>query len=505
MTYREFELAMADAFRAGGYAVTVTPDGADGGVDLVLNRPVELILVQCKHWKVLKVGVKVVRELYGVMAAQGATGGIVATSGRFTQEARGFAASVNVQLLDHDDVIRMLGLQEVTVGPDSVPTSAGTHTSSEGGVPRCPRCGEPMVIRTTRGGENRGEQFWGCPRFPACRGLVPASGAPLGPPPSTTGLRTMTGRAFSRSPRSHGRQRSRSVAARVALLLVLTVVASVVGGGLMLDAITRPLQRLNTAPSATTTQRTDPRIVTSIPVAVAPHQVAVDPGGRRLYVTHLEDKSLTVIDTSTHTVLSTGALDRQPGAIAFDTKTQTLWVTNFNDATVTLVDPSGSTKATINVGQGPVGVAVDASMGKAFVTNSVDKTVSVIDTNTRKVATTKTLAWEPGAVVVDPVKRAVCIVNPSGMRLWYCHDAYLKLTGVIGPSGDSVAIDSVTHSRYATRSATKTLEVVDGATGKSTTIPVGQSPTGVAVDSGTQLAYVTDHDTKRVLVIQTAE
>ena len=104
MTWREFELAMADVFRARGYVVTLTPDGADGGVDLVLDRPGEHILVQCKHWNVLKVGVKVVRELYGVMAAHGATGGIVVTSGQFTQEARAFAASTNVTLLDRGDV-----------------------------------------------------------------------------------------------------------------------------------------------------------------------------------------------------------------------------------------------------------------------------------------------------------------------------------------------------------------------------------------------------------------
>jgi restriction system protein len=44
-------------------------------------------LVQCKQWKAFKVGVQVVRELYGLMAAHGAAGGFVVTSGRFTDEA----------------------------------------------------------------------------------------------------------------------------------------------------------------------------------------------------------------------------------------------------------------------------------------------------------------------------------------------------------------------------------------------------------------------------------
>jgi restriction system protein len=43
------------------------------------------------------VGVDVVRELYGVMATKGAAGGFVVTSGRFTDDANGFATGRNVR------------------------------------------------------------------------------------------------------------------------------------------------------------------------------------------------------------------------------------------------------------------------------------------------------------------------------------------------------------------------------------------------------------------------
>ncbi|MGZ8943762.1 MAG: NERD domain-containing protein [Methylobacter sp.] len=33
----------------------------------------------------------------------------------------------------------------------------------------CPKCGKPMTLRTARGGENHGKQFWGCSGFPRCR------------------------------------------------------------------------------------------------------------------------------------------------------------------------------------------------------------------------------------------------------------------------------------------------------------------------------------------------
>ena len=34
----------------------------------------------------------------------------------------------------------------------------------------CPRCGSPMILRTAKRGPNPGSQFWGCSRYPKCRG-----------------------------------------------------------------------------------------------------------------------------------------------------------------------------------------------------------------------------------------------------------------------------------------------------------------------------------------------
>ncbi len=36
----------------------------------------------------------------------------------------------------------------------------------------CPKCGSPMVIRETKKGPYKGKQFWGCTKFPQCRGIV---------------------------------------------------------------------------------------------------------------------------------------------------------------------------------------------------------------------------------------------------------------------------------------------------------------------------------------------
>ena len=33
----------------------------------------------------------------------------------------------------------------------------------------CPRCGNKLVLRTAKRGDNAGKQFWGCSGFPKCR------------------------------------------------------------------------------------------------------------------------------------------------------------------------------------------------------------------------------------------------------------------------------------------------------------------------------------------------
>ena len=174
MSWREFEMLVAEAYRMQGYRVTETGGGGpDGGIDLALSKGNEKFFVQCKQWKAYKVGVDVVRELYGVMAAKGATGGFVVTSGRFTDDAKAFAAGRNVQLVDGPQLFALIkqAKQSITATaqqPASKSQMAQPQTVIE---PICPQCGSGMLKRTARKGGNAGGEFWGCSKFPTCRGV----------------------------------------------------------------------------------------------------------------------------------------------------------------------------------------------------------------------------------------------------------------------------------------------------------------------------------------------
>jgi len=164
ISWQEFEELVGEAYRRKGYFVTESGGGgADGGVDLVLKKGGEKLLVQCKHWRIDKVGVKVVRELYGVVAAQGASGGIVISSGSFTQEAWDFASGKPLELIDGRELLEIISSVQWTPMPQS-------QTSNKN---LCPLCGRKMVLRVAKKGSRAGETFWGCSDFPKCRGTKP--------------------------------------------------------------------------------------------------------------------------------------------------------------------------------------------------------------------------------------------------------------------------------------------------------------------------------------------
>ena len=51
--------------------------------------------------------------------------------------------------------------------------------AEKAGAPSCPKCGSTMVSRAVKRGANAGSTIWGCPRYPACRGLIAQDGPVL--------------------------------------------------------------------------------------------------------------------------------------------------------------------------------------------------------------------------------------------------------------------------------------------------------------------------------------
>jgi restriction system protein len=190
--WRQFEQLVGEAFRRQGYVVEETGlGGADGGVDLVLRKGGQRVLVQCKQWKRRQVGVSVVREMAGLLAHHRAHAVKIVCVGTFTRDAEAFARGKSIELIDGMTLLEMINAAKGTHGPAQAPFSRVEPVVPEQqrvpeSVKACPKCGSTLVQRTNRRSR---EHFLGCIQFPRCRGsaaYVPEVSAvesgPAGPP-----------------------------------------------------------------------------------------------------------------------------------------------------------------------------------------------------------------------------------------------------------------------------------------------------------------------------------
>lgn len=114
---RTFERLVAAIYINFGWDTYLTQASKDGGCDVIVKRTDELLgqvacLVECKHYALKnKVGVEIVRALYGVVSDRTATKGVVVTSSKFTRGAKEFVNrnSSRLSLIDYDALVALLG------------------------------------------------------------------------------------------------------------------------------------------------------------------------------------------------------------------------------------------------------------------------------------------------------------------------------------------------------------------------------------------------------------
>ncbi len=125
MSWGQFELLAVEAFRRRGFQITERGSSADDGSrNLQLTRGRQRFLAHCKSWRSATVDIGAVRELYSMVIVSKAQGGFVITTGTFTQEARTFAATRQLQLIDGQTLRELLRDAEgqTTIMPTIIPT-----------------------------------------------------------------------------------------------------------------------------------------------------------------------------------------------------------------------------------------------------------------------------------------------------------------------------------------------------------------------------------------------
>jgi len=91
---RSFECIVEQLYKEMGFDTELTPEKGDGGRDIIAEKNdtgrKEKTLIECKRYK-KPVGVKLVRELMGVISNEKVNKGVIVTSSSFTRGARELA------------------------------------------------------------------------------------------------------------------------------------------------------------------------------------------------------------------------------------------------------------------------------------------------------------------------------------------------------------------------------------------------------------------------------
>lgn len=96
-----FERVVARIFEKQGFSVEITPKTRDGGKDIFIAKQglaSFLFYVECKKYAPDKpVGIDIIQRLYGVISAEKANGGFIATTSYFTKPAKDYIEEYNLE------------------------------------------------------------------------------------------------------------------------------------------------------------------------------------------------------------------------------------------------------------------------------------------------------------------------------------------------------------------------------------------------------------------------
>jgi restriction endonuclease Mrr len=104
LDWRQFERVLGSIFRNQGFQSELGPGSGDGGIDLRLISkdavgPI-ITLVQAKKWHPSRpIPLEIVAALYGVVEAENANRGLIATTSRFLPSAQEFAEARGTRLV----------------------------------------------------------------------------------------------------------------------------------------------------------------------------------------------------------------------------------------------------------------------------------------------------------------------------------------------------------------------------------------------------------------------
>ena len=239
-----------------------------------------------------------------------------------------------------------------------------------------------------------------------------------------------------------------------------------------------------------------------VTVGQNPQSIGYDPLTGSLYVSNLDDGTISVVSAATLHVTDTLHVTGSPIGVVYDSASQVILVTlGSANSLAVLSATNGTVLKTIPVGSFPAGVVLDPVRNEAFVTNYYAGTISAVSMSTFQVVGTVTLAPSsgPGEPALDPANGELFVPNFAGTEVSVVSESTLTVTQniTVGVYPFAAVYDPVTGLVYVTNSVTGNMSVIDPANNSVIgSLPLGELPGGITDNpvDGTIYAANTESD-----------
>jgi YVTN family beta-propeller protein len=223
---------------------------------------------------------------------------------------------------------------------------------------------------------------------------------------------------------------------------------------------------------------------------------SIDPNRRRLYLAHLGDSTLDVVDLETLRVVATvPKVAHIHGVAAVPSAGRVYATATGTNELVTIDADTNAVLARTPTGDFPDGVTYDEADALVLVSNKNDGSITIIDASTNSVVATIEVADETGNVVDDATTGTVyatartpdelVAIDPVMRRI----TRRIRLPGCVGAHG--VSLDTATQRAFVACEHNARLVTVDLHRSRETVnASVGVSPDVLAFDVGLQRLYV---------------
>jgi len=341
-----------------------------------------------------------------------------------------------------------------------------------------------------------------------------------------------------------------AAAAAVAVAIVLVVMASPktkTGGA-------TPTQNPDSLPRLAV-----PTVAETISVGGNPNYVQVTPNGKVAYVTNVDTRAITVLNTATDRVAGTIKIPQgPPEAVSFSADSQTAYVSVYGSHSkpvIVLIDtatgtetgtvpvdnlepgpsatsPDGlylyvpnhnmamgqphdnvldvidlATKAVIGipVKANPHWVVFDKKTGLSYVTDHMSDVVTVLNANTNHIIKTFPVGETPHSEALSPDSSVLAVTSYSGNAVFLINTATDQMIGQQIPVGKEpldIAYSPDGRYLFTVNNLSNTVTVIDTADNAVLKeIPTGKAPTSISVLPDGRQAYVTDENSGTIEIL----